>query len=609
MFISTANKTLDIDSFLTPDKLACEIASMWCRWDELREPKKREWQEIERYIFATDTTKTSNSSLPWSNKTTIPKTCQIRDNLFANYMAALFPKKKSIVWEGSTTNDDDRRKVKAIESYMTWVVDRPDHYREVSKIVLDYIDKGNFFYGVEWQDNTLFQQDKRGGVIQTGFAGPVMVRISPYDIVFDPTASDFKYTPKIIRSLVSPGQVKKMIMSTGDATRTEEDQEQLEALWNYLLEVREQVGAYQGDLQEKDDIYRVAGFDSFRAYLNSNTVEILTFYGDIYDSYSGEMYSNVCIKVVDRHKIFYNKPVDSYFPHGPIFHGGWRVRPDSLWAMGPLDNLIGMQYRIDHLENMKADVFDLIAYPPIKVKGYVEDWEWGPMERIYVGDDGDVELMSPDVQALQADTQIAILEQKMEEMAGSPKEAMGFRTPGEKTKYEVQRLENSASRIFQNKTSQFERDGLEPGYNAMLELARRNMNPTIIRLFDDEMKIADFLELTAEDITGNGRIRAIGARNFAEKANLLQNITSFFGSHIGQNPNVMLHFSGEKIARMIEEILELDEYSIVEPYIAITEQADAQRISQVSEEEVLMESQIPSGLTPEDSDEDFPQIQ
>jgi hypothetical protein len=231
------------------------------------------------------------------------------------------------------------------------------------------------------------------------------------------------------------------------------------------------------------------------------------------------------------------------------------------------------------------------------------------MERIYVGDDGDVELMSPDVQALQADTQIAILEQKMEEMAGSPKEAMGFRTPGEKTKYEVQRLENSASRIFQNKTSQFERDGLEPGYNAMLELARRNMNPTIIRLFDDEMKIADFLELTAEDITGNGRIRAIGARNFAEKANLLQNITSFFGSHIGQNPNVMLHFSGEKIARMIEEILELDEYSIVEPYIAITEQADAQRISQVSEEEVLMESQIPSGLTPEDSDEDFPQIQ
>jgi hypothetical protein len=33
----------------------------------------------------------------------------------------------------------------------------------------------------------------------------------------------------------------------------------------------------------------------------------------------------------------------------------------------------------------------------------------------------------------------------MEEMAGAPKEAMGFRSPGEKTKYEVQRLESAAS--------------------------------------------------------------------------------------------------------------------------------------------------------------------
>jgi hypothetical protein len=41
--------------------------------------------------------------------------------------------------------------------------------------------------------------------------------------------------------------------------------------------------------------------------------------------------------------------------------------------MGPLDNLVGMQYRIDHLENLKADVFDLIAFPPLKIKGYVED--------------------------------------------------------------------------------------------------------------------------------------------------------------------------------------------------------------------------------------------
>jgi hypothetical protein len=27
--------------------------------------------------------------------------------------------------------------------------------------------------------------------------------------------------------------------------------------------------------------------------------------------------------------------------------------------MGPLDNLVGLQYRIDHLENAKADALDL----------------------------------------------------------------------------------------------------------------------------------------------------------------------------------------------------------------------------------------------------------
>ena len=39
---------------------------------------------------------------------------------------------------------------------------------------------------------------------------------------------------------------------------------------------------------------------------------------------------------------------------------------------------------------MHADVFDLITFPPLKIKGYVEDFEWGPFARIYVGEEGDV---------------------------------------------------------------------------------------------------------------------------------------------------------------------------------------------------------------------------
>ena len=95
--------------------------------------------------------------------------------------------------------------------------------------------------------------------------------------------------------------------------------------------------------------------------------------------------------------------------------------------MGPLDNLVGLQYRIDHLENLKADVFDQIAYPILKIKGGdVEDFVFEPGARIYLGDEGDVGYMSPDTTALQADLQIQNLADTMEEMAGAPRQGYGY---------------------------------------------------------------------------------------------------------------------------------------------------------------------------------------
>jgi hypothetical protein len=73
-----------------------------------------------------------------------------------------------------------------------------------------------------------------------------------------------------------------------------------------------------------------------------------------------------------------NEENPSWLGKCPIFHAGWRERPDNLYAMGPLDNLVGMQYRIDHLENLKADVFDQIAYPILKIRGDVEDFDFEP---------------------------------------------------------------------------------------------------------------------------------------------------------------------------------------------------------------------------------------
>jgi hypothetical protein len=203
-------------------------------------------------------------------------------------------------------------------------------------------------------------------------------------------------------------------------------------------------------------------------------------------------------------------------------------------------------------------------------------------------------MVSPDVQALQANLEIDRYERSMEEKAGAPREAMGFRTPGEKTKYEVQQLENAASRVFQNKIKQFEEQLEEPVLNAMLELAKRNLTgPTIIKVFDNEFKTASFQALNVEDITGIGRIKPVAARHFAEQAQLVQNLTQLASSNLW--PTVQPHFSSIKLAQVLEEIFNLQQYGVFMPYVALTEQADAQKLANSLQERVATHAMTATG--------------
>jgi hypothetical protein len=470
---------------------------------------------------------------------------------------------------------------------MSWVISQPSFKHEMDKIILDYIDYGNCFATVEWLDERVEQPGKT----QAGYIGPTVRRISPMNIVMNPTAENFQSTPKIVRSIVSLGEIKEIL----ERMSSDENRAEYEELWDYLKRIRHNAVQFEGDWKELENLYRMDGFTSFREYLKSSFVEVLTFYGDLYDHDNETLYKNYVITVVDRHKLIGKKPNPSFFGYPPIFHASWRKRPDNLWGMGPLDNLVGMQYRMDHIENMKADVFDLITYPVQKVKGMVEDFTWQPGEKIYVSEEGDVELIVPDVNALNANLELQNLERLMEEMAGAPKEAMGFRTPGEKTKYEVQRLENAASRVFQNKIKQFEEQIVEPTLNAKLELARRNLSGTVvIKVFNDDFKSASFKALSVEDITGVGRIKPVAARHFAEQADLIQNLTNLTGS--GLWPTLQPHFSGVKLAKIVEDVFNLSEYEVMMPFVGLTEQAEGQKLAQALAEQVHMQGMTASGM-------------
>ena len=559
-----AGRTLDFAEYIgTPDVLANAIGNKYLEWANQRRSWVEDKKELRNYVFATDTTKTSNATLPWKNSTTTPKLCQIRDNLHANYMAALFPNDDWLLWEGDDEDAEAEEKRKVISSYIRNKLRYGNFINIVSTMVYDFIDYGNVIGTTEYVNETRI--DEETGEVYPGYVGPRAVRLSPYDVLINPVASSIDNSPKLIRYIKSLGEV---------AADIEDHPEMgyLAEVFNDIVTVRQNVSGLSTHDVDKAEGYTIDGFGSIFEYYQSDYVELLEFHGDIYDTATKQLLKNRIITIADRQRVIRNVANPSWRGQS-IRHAGWRLRPDNLYAMGPLDNLVGMQYRIDHLENLKADVFDMIAHPIAKVQGFVEDFSFGPGEKIYVGEDGNVEFMRPDTTALNADTQIAILENKMEEMAGAPRQAMGIRTPGEKTAFEVQTLDNASSRVFMNKVSYFERNFLEPLINDMLELARRNMEISdVVRVVDDEFGAALFETITPEDLAARGKIRPIGARHFAQRANQFQNMLNLLNSAVGQDPAINVHISGIKTAQVIEELLNIEKFNLVQPNIRVAEQ-------------------------------------
>lgn len=578
-----AGKVADVRAIQNPDDLARKLAALYNQWLVQRQEKEGEWRELRNYLFATDTTTTSNRSLPWKNKTTLPKLTQIRDNLHANYVDAVFPNDNWLRWEGYSRDDVTLKKRNAIEAYMKNKCRESNFKQTVSQCLLDFIDYGNSFAEVQWENRK--HVDPITGEEVPTYVGPKAVRISPYDIVFNPTATTFKESPKFTRYIKSIGELKKEIKYRTDLMYTP-------SVLDKVLEVRRALAAFRMEDVNKSDSYLIDGFGSLQEYYQSDYIEILEYEGDIYDPETGELTENRIITIVDRNYILRNIPNPSWLGKDTKTHVAWRERPDNLYGMGPLDNLVGLQYRIDHLENLKADALDMTIHPPIKVVGDVEPFTWEPEAVIHVPEDGDVGMLAPNSAAFQVNNEIGSLLMLMEEMAGAPKEAMGIRSPGEKTAFEVQQLQNAAGRIFQHKVNKFQTEFLEPLLNTMLELSRRNMDAAdVVRVMDNDLGVVDFMSITKEDITAKGKLRPVGARHYATRAQLAQNINGVFNSPVGQM--IAPHISAKKLAKLVEDFMGFEEYDFISDNAAIFEQAETQRLVNQAQQNVMVEDQIP----------------
>jgi len=579
-----SDKVAEISQSTAQDAEAAWVSQLWDKFNQQRRDKIEEWKEQDAYVFATDTTTTTNSTLPWKNSTTIPKLCQIRDNLFSNYVSALFPNDNWVKWEAYSRDDNVKAKSEAIEGYMANKVRESKFRTELEKCLYDYIDKGNAFVTSYFESR---YKEAVDGSIVPDYVGPRAGRISPLDIVFNPVAVSFDDSFKVVRSIKTIGELKKLAAQDPD-----------QRFWTDAIERREGLqslaGGYSIEDFDKAVQYQADGFGNMYEYYMSDYVEILEFFGDYHDSETGTLQTDRIITVVDRSYTVRNEPTPSWFTGANIRHVGWRFRPDNLWAMGPLDNLVGLQYRLDHLENLKADAMDLTVHPPLKVIGEVEEFVWGPGVEIGIDENGDVQELGKNLNGIMAAaSEMAAIEDRMELYAGAPREAAGIRTPGEKTLGEVMQLATAAGRIFQTKVTNFEVNLLEPLLNDMLEVSRRNLDITdIIRITDNELGIQDFLSVTKEDITANGVVRPVGARHFAKQSQDLQNVMTVFNSPLGQM--IMPHTSAKALTDFVEDITGLSGYNIFTPNIAVFEQQETASLVSRAGEEALVRDTAPT---------------
>jgi hypothetical protein len=591
---STGSNTADFENVLNrKDGLASEIMALWYRWKSARSLAEQRWAEAKRYVFATSTRETTNVNNPWDNTVHRPKLYHIYNNLLVNTDFSLFPKSDWLEFISFDQQSDSKEKREAALAYLRTKHRLSGFRRVIRKLISDWILYGNCFAGVEYvTEKTL---DPLTGEEVVSYQGPRPYRISPYDIVFNPTSISFEDSPKIVKIYKSLGEVEQEIMNGNSMFDEETLRKMKEDRHNF-----NELNKTERDVN-KARAFAADGIGDISNYYNSGHVLLHEFYGDIYDRESGEFLKNHVVTIADGRYILRKQPLNTYSGKPNIYHAVWKDTPDSLWGFGPLNNLVGMQYRINHLENAKADAFDQMLEPDMVFQGDPEIKRVGAAVHYFVSENGNVSPLAPDTTVLNADFQIQKTENDMEEYAGAPREAVGIRSPGEKTAFEVDQLMSRANRVFEYQTNIFS-EFLENLINAELEAAKQNLSGSdVVSILDKDFGIEQFVKITREDLRSNGKVVPVGARDAARKARLTQQLNMFYQTGM-QDPEVMQHFPAKRVAEMWAEILDFE--TLYEAYGRIPERLEAQRLQMAAQDMIQEESMIdPTGLSEEQADE------
>jgi hypothetical protein len=269
--------------------LAGDIAGYWEEWNSSRETALALWSEIDNYLLATDTSMLEGGE-NFDHKTHIPIASELHEDLLAIVYSTMFPHEDWLGWKGFEINAITKQLRSKVKSYIKQCHALSGFNIQMRKVIDDLVRYGNCFAQAYYKNDTV---DTEEGYL-SGYSGPAVKRISPYDIVFNPTATDFEKTPKIIRSLVSVGELLEFLENISDEDQMITSEETQSLLQRRTGGFRDRAERY------KDKQFIPQGFGSLDEYYSSGYVELLWFYGDILDEVETKVYKKRCIVVVDK---------------------------------------------------------------------------------------------------------------------------------------------------------------------------------------------------------------------------------------------------------------------------------------------------------------------
>ena len=561
--------------------LAGDIAGYWEEWNSSRETALALWSEIDNYLLATDTSMLEGGE-NFDHKTHIPIASELHEDLLAIVYSTMFPHEDWLGWKGFEINAITKQLRSKVKSYIKQCHALSGFNIQMRKVIDDLVRYGNCFAQAYYKNDTV---DTEEGYL-SGYSGPAVKRISPFDIVFNPTATDFEKTPKIIRSLVSVGELLEFLENISDEDQMIASEETQSLLQRRTGGFRDRAERY------KDKQFIPQGFGSLDEYYSSGYVELLWFYGDILDEVETKVYKKRCIVVVDKDTIILDK--EEVKPS--VFKGGWTARPDNLWSQGPLDKVIGINYMINHRENGKNDAIDKFIYPDRSYVGDVEEIydEVTGHTKYIMPEGGSVSDIRPDSTVLTFDNQIMMHRDLARTSARLPQQLAGFRTAGEKTATEVQSLNDGAFRGFINKVAQVEEDLLEPLVQAEMRIAKDNFSSIIKVLEEDEEGILLTTSITEEDLSANGKLLPVGSRRFSRQLQQLQGLTQLTNTNIAQM--VAPHINTYNLAKTVEGLYGFDQYAFINKFASIDENLEMQEKQMMAEQEMVKSSSQPTSL-------------